>query len=791
MSINPDIEKEIDALNIVVDEKTLMKQILLFELEKSNSTKGTKTYTNEYNRIIDDHISGKTTSSIKLPAAPTVLKKKISFLSIRLKNYRQYYGDSGKISLSPQDGKLINIIQGENGEGKSNILNAMNYCLYQEEPHFQTKYAGMPIVNIQAIDEAADGDEIEMIIELELGNEEIKYKIARKITFFKSKLIKKVDAKGNKIITVERVGKLGSFPTGTNPTAKNSFQWSTGKDWTTETNVEQHIHKLLPPGLKPFFFLDGEFLDEIATTFVGVKKGVDELSQLKLVYISIADIKKMVDSTEKQSRGTDDETDRFLQAKQDHNNWLESKNREGDLVYNKENPGLKMEEGGSVWYHPKYGIPREVSKKKELEFLKNRIHEIEEQRQKNNSALSEEWSKNRIKIMTLLPKKDVELEELKSNKIRYLVKEAPFAYLRECVEFSSNLIDKKRKVGQLPVKQNDIFVKDLLEAKECICGTDLHDEKARQNIINWQQNSSKDSKLDACVEIGVEFRNKLKNFKKEFSVLDKFRSDIIKLQDEIDNYEGELKELTAKLEGIDEEQLRELFREQTAKEKLRDTILGELAEDRVEIKRHERERNICQADYDRALKQNSKLKGVSVKLDLYRKLHSTFNIVRHNVTEKFQNSLGKNTEAHFKDLVWKETTFSDVVLQEDYSLQVLNGGYDVTPELSPGERLVLALSFIAAIRDISGYQFPLVIDTPIGKISETPKTNLGKFYPEYLSGTQLTLLVTGPEYESPILNAKGNPENHSVRKLIEEFVNVEYKLNYNEKKKQTTFGDYT
>ena len=57
MGINPDIEKEIDNLNIASTEKALMKKILSFELEKENSTKGTKTYTEEYRQMIDTYIS--------------------------------------------------------------------------------------------------------------------------------------------------------------------------------------------------------------------------------------------------------------------------------------------------------------------------------------------------------------------------------------------------------------------------------------------------------------------------------------------------------------------------------------------------------------------------------------------------------------------------------------------------------------------------------------------------------------------------------------------------------------
>ena len=55
------------------------------------------------------------------------LDNELQILSLRIKNYRQYYGDQ-KIILSSINNN-INIIQGENGEGKSNILNAISYCL--------------------------------------------------------------------------------------------------------------------------------------------------------------------------------------------------------------------------------------------------------------------------------------------------------------------------------------------------------------------------------------------------------------------------------------------------------------------------------------------------------------------------------------------------------------------------------------------------------------------------------------------------------------------------------------
>ena len=133
----------------------------------------------------------------------------LSFLSIRIKNYRQFYDDTGKISLEPKNGKRINAIQGENGWGKSNILNAINYCLYLEEPHLKPESETMTFLNTKAIGEAKEGEQIEMIIELELGNEQRKYRIDRKITVTKGKLSKTVDPdSGELTYDVKNVPKL-------------------------------------------------------------------------------------------------------------------------------------------------------------------------------------------------------------------------------------------------------------------------------------------------------------------------------------------------------------------------------------------------------------------------------------------------------------------------------------------------------------------------------------------------------------------------------------------------------
>ena len=61
------------------------------------------------------------------------MSEEIRILEIETENYRQY-GGINTIGIT-EDQKGFSVIIGENGAGKSNILNAINWCFYKKEPH--------------------------------------------------------------------------------------------------------------------------------------------------------------------------------------------------------------------------------------------------------------------------------------------------------------------------------------------------------------------------------------------------------------------------------------------------------------------------------------------------------------------------------------------------------------------------------------------------------------------------------------------------------------------------------
>ncbi|MBV5262322.1 AAA family ATPase, partial [Synechococcus moorigangaii CMS01] len=53
-------------------------------------------------------------------------------LSLRLKNFRQFYGETPALQLASRDRKKITIIHGNNGAGKTTILNAFTWVLFKK-----------------------------------------------------------------------------------------------------------------------------------------------------------------------------------------------------------------------------------------------------------------------------------------------------------------------------------------------------------------------------------------------------------------------------------------------------------------------------------------------------------------------------------------------------------------------------------------------------------------------------------------------------------------------------------
>ena len=91
--------------------------------------------------------------------------------SIKIQNFRQYKGPM-TVEFSLDKNKNFTIIRGTNGAGKTNLLNALTWCLYGEELHkVDTSSTGGLKYNLITKNQIKPGEDFDIIVEVSMLDE--------------------------------------------------------------------------------------------------------------------------------------------------------------------------------------------------------------------------------------------------------------------------------------------------------------------------------------------------------------------------------------------------------------------------------------------------------------------------------------------------------------------------------------------------------------------------------------------------------------------------------------------
>jgi DNA sulfur modification protein DndD len=195
---------------------------------------------------------------------------------------------------------------------------------------------------------------------------------------------------------------------------------------------------------------------------------------------------------------------------------------------------------------------------------------------------------------------------------------------------------------------------------------------------------------------------------------------------------------------------------------------------RFELGRIESQMQMLDREFNQkseVLRKSAAQSGTAAREKRRYELASEARVAAEDLLSRFSTDMRERIEAEtdrvFKSLVWKARQFKSVRILDDYRLDVIDR-FDLSGlrELSAGERQVLSLAFIVAMSKVTGEEAPLVIDTPFGRISETPLHNIAEALPD-ISG-QLVLLVTDRELDE------------SARKSMLPKIGKEYLLSFND-----------
>ena len=93
--------------------------------------------------------------------------------------------------------------------------------------------------------------------------------------------------------------------------------------------------------------------------------------------------------------------------------------------------------------------------------------------------------------------------------------------------------------------------------------------------------------------------------------------------------------------------------------------------------------------------------------------------------------------------------------------------------LSAGETEVLAFSFLSALSSISGFEFPVIIDTLFGRISKKTRINFTQILPTVMKDKQIIILVTDTEF------------TEDLAKILKPNISKYYRINYDQIEKRS------
>lgn len=607
--------------------------------------------------------------------------------SIRVTNFRQYYGDQDA-EFSTMDGRNVTVFHGKNGAGKTSLFTAVNWCLYK---------AGVEdigeLVNKQALAEAEEGEVINCTVMVRFTNEAHKYTASR---FLRVRKVKDNGIRESEDFQLRRVEASGNNEPVHNP--------------------DGYMNSILPSNVRPYFFFDGEKMDDL--TKAGnkeVESAVRNVMRVESLDRAETHLKRIAAEYRKGIKREGSAELQEIITKEER--WRDEKdsaeNRLGELQ-------------GEI------GLARQ-----HIEDLNQKLRGSEVTR-----SLQEKRDSSQRQL-----EREEKREKQILRSIQTTVNRSYPALMGEAIGKAVRLLDEKRERGEIPSGVREQLVKDLLENHDCICGRPFHDgDEAHEHLTSLLTRATS-SKLEAVVgELTGRLRSVDGRVEEYRTSLNASMQERQQIKDSMEQASREMDDVERQLRNAPQEEIAGLERRRSKFQRDLEACLGEQGSLRARI--DQIDSNLKDIDKrKRAAEDKEKKVALLVhKEKLAQDSADAVTRIKAEFFEEIRQRIEACTKDIFSKLVWKESQFQDVRIDEDFRLEVMDRwGTPTRNALAAGERQTLSLSFICAMAKVSGEDAPLVIDTPFSRLSKDTLSAVTKNLPDFAA--QLILFVTDREWD--------------------------------------------
>lgn len=626
--------------------------------------------------------------------------------NIDIMNYRQYKSLSLEFPESSQCD--LHILVAQNGVGKTNLLNAITWCLYGVEPHLSddTEDLGLPKLNLTAIDEAKaagkDVEYVEVAIRAEDGYKCITYK-RRLPVRIKPNIFEEI-AKEVFTVTV-------ATPDG-DP-----------KVYESREETKRLVDRYMPEKIREYFYFDGEQLNNyfISTRKGKVKEAIFSISQVDMVNLIYK--------------------------------------RLGEII------GDKQREAGQKAPDVKK-IKDDLDEcENQIQRIENNIRDLEEQIAKSELIIKE--NTEYLKGEDNLPELEEKYQELKNaqkslNQEKKALMESIYSFVRDmkialtyysAAKDTLNIIEKKERENALPPNiDKGLLLKALNEHVCTICNQPLSssEEKHIKRLLDSFQVSSETSHL--LMSIRSELERIVISAESYAEAKNKIVSTYKNIERQLNIIGAELNNIETRLNSItDKEEIKRRFTERKDNERAKQINTEKLGAAKEQLKRAKAQWEQLKIDLDKAMEKETECSRIKQLIGFAEKARAIIGSVEKEMMDEVRQKMEERTTHYFLELIWKKNTYEKIVLTEDFQLDLIHkDGYSCVGTCSAAERCLLALSFTLALHEVSGFNSLLFIDTPVARVSDINRINFAKVLCDVSYNKQIIMTFSPDEYSPEI-----------------------------------------
>lgn len=378
-----------------------------------------------------------------------------------------------------------------------------------------------------------------------------------------------------------------------------------------------------------------------------------------------------------------------------------------------------------------------------------------------NTAAAKELQQSRDRLFSQLQRAQRRRKECTDEVCRWLGENGRFIVSKRITEETFSFLDEKEHRGRIPSPYNEEFVKDILEAEECICGAKLKPGSAEaKKVASLLEKAANQVMRNRVSKVRARLTTLKTERGKAPGRLTKAKKQLADANDEFNTAESQLEDISQKLQGINFEDIAERERRRNElREELRDIDRSMGAFD-TKIKNAERDKNDIDRDINELAKQDK-------QTAIYGR--------RRNVCEKIKGELETQLVAEEDQArsvlragikrILKATTRKALNLRmtDEYVISLVSSDGTALPK-SSGENQLLGLAFTAALvefakirqnaqdyRLLPGTIAPLVLDSPFGQLDDSYRATTAEFIPKM--ARQVVLLVSKSQGSEDVLEA--------------------------------------